>query len=183
MQIKNNPILLDNATKLFGVRNNEPGEVIPGFLGVHNLLHVQDRKAQNTAGGGLTSGAWRTRDLNSVIVNNIGASLAANRISLLAGTYYADVRVPAFRVGGNQAVLYNITGSTFLLIGNPTNARTEAGVQHGSQSFILGVFTLLGEAQIEVQHQCATTSSVDGGGLPGNFTTEVYTDLKIWKIS
>ena len=70
----------------------------------HNLLHIRDEKAQNTAGGTFTSGAWRTRDLNTVKTNEItGASLAANQITLPAGTYWVEWSAPAYVVNQNQS--------------------------------------------------------------------------------
>ena len=53
--------------------NNFEKSLFPPFL------HIQDQKPQGTYGGTFTAGAWRTRDLNTVLTNTItGASLAAN---------------------------------------------------------------------------------------------------------
>ena len=49
----------------------------------------QDQKASGTAGGDFTSGAWQTRTLNTEVFNTItGSALAANQVTLPAGTYF-----------------------------------------------------------------------------------------------
>ena len=52
------------------------------------LLHMRDEKANGTQGGTFTSGSWYTRDLNTVVTNEInGASLSSNQFTLPAGDY------------------------------------------------------------------------------------------------
>ena len=145
------------------------------------LLHVQDQKAQNTAGGTFTSGAWRTRDLNTSLTNEItGASLAANQITLPAGTYYCDWSAPAQDNGASthQTRLQNITAATTLRIGQSCiNGGSLTTFSRGG-----GRFTLGSSSVIELQHQISATQVTDGLGVAANFTTEVYSDIRIWKI-
>jgi hypothetical protein len=186
-QLKNNPIALDNTTKLFGVNNNVPGEVVPGFLGIHNLLHVQDRKAAGAAGGTFTSGAWRTRDLNTVVANNIsGASLATNQVTLPAGTYFVEGMASAFGVAGCVSRLYNTTASAVLLTGNALRSTDIAGsLQVNVVNVISGVFTLAGSSVVELQHVGQQTYATNGFGLCTDLgqAHNIYSDLKIWKLA
>ena len=47
------------------------------------LLHVRDEKATNTGAGASSAGTTHTRDLNTVVTNEIsGASLGSNQITL-----------------------------------------------------------------------------------------------------
>ena len=71
---------------------------LSGCLNMNSFLHIQDQKPQGTNGGTFTSGAWRTRDLNTVLTNTItGASLADNQITLPAGKYYVEASAPAYQ--------------------------------------------------------------------------------------
>lgn len=47
---------------------------------------IQDQKSSGTDGGTFTSGAWRTRTLNTTVLNTIGAgfSLSSNQFTLAA---------------------------------------------------------------------------------------------------
>lgn len=145
-------------------------------------VNVQDQKAQNTAGGTFTSGAWQTRTLNTLVADTGSiASLASNRVTLPAGTYLCRIKVPAEFVNHHQARLQDITGGTTLLTGTSEFASTAAGM--GTSSWIEGVFTLAASHALEVQHQCGTTNATNGFGSPANFTTEIYTVAEFWKLS
>ncbi len=147
----------------------------------HNLLHIRDEKAQNTNGGTFTQGVWRTRDLTTVKTNEItGASLAANQITLPAGTYDVEWSAPAYYVVNHQSKLYDITNTADLIIGTVEVA--VSGVVQ-TRSFGKGRFTIAVETVIELQHYCTTTRTPDGFGVPSNFTTEVYSEIIIRQVS
>ena len=146
------------------------------------LLHVQDEKAQNTQGGTFTAGAPRTRVLNTVATNEIsGASLASNQATLPIGTYWAEWSAPAWAVSRHQSLLYDTTGSAVLGLGmSMLIAGTNASVNtsNGCARFTLSV-----ESVLELQHEGQGTKATDGFGIAANHTTEVYSILKIWKVS
>ena len=99
-----------------------------GFLTRNELFHVRDEKASNVDGGTFTSGAYRTRDLNTTKANDIeGASISANQIILPAGTYYMEASAPAFRVERHKTKLRNITDGSDTLIGTAEFSTTAAG--------------------------------------------------------
>ena len=53
------------------------------------LLHVQDKKAQNSNGGQYATGSFQKHDVNTVVTNEItGASLASSQITLLLNILY-----------------------------------------------------------------------------------------------
>lgn len=152
------------------------------------LFHVQDEKAQNANGGGFTSGAFRTRDLGDLAgpgnpkTNEIsGASLASNQITLPAGTFWIDASAPANFVDEHQCRIRDITNSADLLIGTSEFSRAST-LQLPTRSFVSGRITLISSTVIELQHQCSVTRATDGFGKASNFTTEVYSILKIWKV-
>lgn len=144
-------------------------------------IKISDTKAQNTNGGTFTSGAWRTRVLNTED-SDVGshAALASNQITLSAGTYECRISCPAFKVEGHQARLYNTTGAAIVLIG--TSESADSSNNGSTRSFIVGKFTIATSQALEVQHRCGSTQASNGLGARANFTSEVYTIAEFWKV-
>lgn len=147
------------------------------------LLHVQDQKAANTAGGTFTSGAWRTRDINTVLTNEIaGASLASNQITLPAGTYHLEASISSHACNYHKALLYNVTDAANVLIGQSCYSAAGSVVE-GPKATVSGRFTITGTKVFELRHRCISTRATDGYGYPTNVgVNEVYLDGKIWRI-
>lgn len=141
---------------------------------------LQDQKSSGTNGGTFTSGAWRTRDLNTLVRNNNAlGSLATNQLTLPAGTYYAEWSAPAHIAGHSQTRLTNATDST--VIGYGTTAYDAGlGVQVDSRG--CAVFTITSNKAFQVEHRCSSSESTDGFGMASAFgNIEVYAELRIWK--
>jgi hypothetical protein len=146
-------------------------------------INVQDQKAQNTAGGTFTSGAWQTRTLNTTAFDTASiSSLSSNQVTLPAGTYRCFITCPAANVQGHQARLQNITDATTLLTGTSewTLATSNGAV---TRSLITGEFTLAASKALSVQHQCFATFATQGFGLAANIGTEVYTVAEFWRLA
>ena len=162
------------STKLSGVQGKFESQ----------LFHVRDEKTANTSGGTFTSGAWRTRTLNTSVTNEIsGASLSSNQITLPSGTYYifgsANV---GYSVGTHSAKLRNTTDSSDTIIGSSEYIATTDGVSN--KSFVIGRFTISAQKVFELQHQCSNTVNTDGFGVNISFVAnQVFADVQIWKIS
>jgi len=153
----------------------------PTITAARQFLIVQETQASGTNGGTFDSGAWRTRDLNTVQHNSVGASLASNRVTLLAGTYRVRGGAFAYRVNSNAARLYSITASATLLIGSSNYAYSS---DNGYvESAIVGIFTLGATTVIELQHYCQTSYGGAGFGDSGETgERELYAHLEIEKI-
>jgi hypothetical protein len=146
-----------------------------------DILLVQDFKTPGTNAGTFTSGAERTRDLNTVIKNTIsGASLASNQITLPAGTFYLQASAPAYKVDFHKALWRNITDGTIIFQG--TSELTGSGVDVTTRSYISDSFTIASSKVFELRHYSSATRASDGFGRATNFYTEVYSDVKIWKV-
>jgi hypothetical protein len=142
---------------------------------------LQDNQASGTQGGTFTSGAWRTRDLQTTQVNSIsGASVASNQITLGAGTYLVSASAPAWRTTSHQTRFYNITDSSETILGSVEQAVVTNGDQ--TRSMLEGVFTIAATKVFELQHQCATTAATNGFGAAGGITNEVYSIITIQKV-
>jgi hypothetical protein len=123
-------------------------------LNYAEFLHIQDRKASGSGGGTFTSGAFRTRDLNSVMTNTItGASLSTNRITLPIGTYFIEAMAPAQKVDFHKAIVQGISPSTAALTGS--SEINGSGTDVSTVSFVSGVFTFGAIQTIEIQHRCS----------------------------
>ncbi len=158
--------------------------VTSGLAGrVSALFHAQEQQPSGTNSGTFTSGAWRTRVLNTVVANEIaGASLASNQITLPAGTYFIDATAQALAVDRHKAKLYDTTGTVDLIIGLSEYASNPN--YQGDKAKIYGRFTLSVESVLEIQHRCQTTRGTNGFGVASSFgVIEIYADVKIYKIS
>jgi hypothetical protein len=151
-------------------------------LNYADFLHIRDEKANGTQGGTFTSGAFRTRDLNTVKTNTIaGASLASNQITLPAGTYFMQAYPVSFRAEGNIARIYNITDSSVVSLGINNTSGTTMTSQ--SPSNVSCIVTITGTKVFELQHICQTTASSIGFGIRAECgQTEVYSEILIWKV-
>lgn len=154
----------------------------------NSRLHVQYQVSQNTSDATIPVSAWTTRNLNTVTTNDIGATLSANQITLASGTYFALIRVPICYAAQNvgtligQARLFNISSSAVSLVGNGnklTFVGTNVVWNMNVDSWVTGVFVASGSQTFAVQSFQNTST----GAVPANITTEVYTDVNIWKIA
>lgn len=141
---------------------------------------LQDQKAQGTQGGTFTSGDWRTRTLNTEVLDtgNI-CSLVGNQFTLPPGTYDIYAVAPAYSVNRTQARIQNITDGTTVLLSQSTYAYSSVTVN----CIILGRFTIASTKTFELQHRCQSTQSNNGFGEEANFTTEIYSTVRIDKVS
>jgi len=158
------------------------GSALTGI--VNGFFIVQETQAANTNGGTFTSGAWRTRDLNTTQTNSIptGASLASSRVTLPAGTYRAQGFAAGYRVDETKSRLYSITASATLLLGS--SARADQNNYVHVNCIIDGVFTIAVSTVIELQHRCALTESGEGLGRASNFgERELYAQMSFEKIA
>lgn len=161
------------------------GTTLSGDVG--GIIILEDQKTTGTAGGTFTSGAWRTRTLNTEVADTGGnCSLSANQFTLDAGTYEIEASAPAFFVFRHQIRLQNVTDGTTTLVG--TSECTDNTVANDqSRSFIWGRFTIASSKAFEIQHQCQNTLATNGLGLAvgTGFTVanELYTQVWLRKVA
>jgi len=147
---------------------------------------IADQKANNTAGGTFTSGAWRTRDLNTEI-SDTGSivSISSNQFTLGAGTYYIIWAAPAGGVAQHISRLYNITASSTVAQSSNAYDYPDPGLPL-DQGYSIGfaVTAPTSSTVYEIQHYGNTTRSTDGFGIAANFgASEQYTTVTIVKVA
>lgn len=146
------------------------------------IMHVQHRTSSGVNAGTFSAGAWRTRELNTVIANTIaGASLAGDQITLPAGTYIVRGHAPAASVDRHQARLYCVSVSAIYITGSSELAQDTTPTV--TRSVFEGEITIPAPRTFEVQHRCTVSRSSDGLGKAAGFGTEVYTHVFIEKVA
>lgn len=116
-----------------------------------------------------------TADFNADLV-----SLASNQFTLKAGTYYIEAAAPAFGCNSHQAWLVNATDTADLIIGQVANSQATTPSQ--TNAWVRGPFSIAAGKALEIQHRCQTTKATNGLGAKANLTTEVYTEVVLWRI-
>ena len=147
-----------------------------------NILHVRDEKTAGTDGGTSSTGD-NIRVLNTVVTNSItGASLAANQITLPAGTYDVVGSCPTFDSNNHRAFLYNTSDAAVEVLGHSGNFLA-TGDAIGGRAMVYGRFTLAAEKVLELRHYTASGTTTNGLGTQTNDArVEVYADLLIQEV-
>ena len=126
---------------------------------------LADIKLSSTAGGGtLTSGDWRTRDLNTEISDADGiVSISSNQFTLGAGTYRILANVPSYQTNRHQSALYNVTDSSYVQYGSTEYTGSSDNVN--TISILRSRFTISGSKVFEIRHRSQTTETTYGFGV------------------
>ena len=141
---------------------------------------IRDEKPTATNGGTYTAGAFQTRDLQTVPVDEIGIVLAANQFTLPAGTYRIDANAPAEGVQNHCARLQNITDGLTTISGSSELSLTASP----NRSFVMGQFVIASPKVFEIQHRGAITVLNTGMGRQCAFgAVEVFTIVELLKVA
>jgi len=149
-------------------------------------LVVTEEETSGTDAGTFTSGAWRTRDLNTTEVNTMGAIVGLlPQITLRAGIYEVRASAPAIGVEAHQARLYDVTNAAVLLTGTSEMAPSVLSDHGGvtTRSFVLGRIYLTADTAIRLEHRCEKTIVNEGMGYAIGWTDEIYALLEIHKVA
>lgn len=158
----------------------------PTFV-IEPYIYVRDEVASGSASGTFTAGAWRTRTLNTEVVDTAGiCSLASNELTLPAGTYRYRAAAPAHYVNQHKLRLYNVTDAAVIADSYGMSVfATNTGAAVETVATTVGRFTIAGAKAIRLEHRCDTTQATNGFGVACSFasTVEVYAQLELWKES
>ncbi|MER9018905.1 hypothetical protein [Mesorhizobium sp. M0898] len=138
-----------------------------------------DQKTTGTGGGTFTLGAWRTRDLNTKLLDPGSLiTVSANTfVSTIAG--WVEWSAPAKGVQGNKTRLYNVTDSTVAGVGS--TAWNDTSPDSGSLS--VGSCAVVAGKTYRLEHQSSSTRA-DGFGVASGFSeVEIYTRISFWRTA
>lgn len=143
---------------------------------------LRDVKASGTNGGDFTSGAERTRVLNTKTVDSAGVcSLASNQFTLDPGNYICSAWAVAAQVQEHRTKIRNITDSSDPIIGGAIYADNTGNVSNISH--LHGSINITAVKTFELQHRCTNTRATTGFGVPVGFgTSEVYAEVHLIKV-
>ena len=139
---------------------------------------IADQKVGQS--GTFTSGAWRTRDLNTELADPDGiVSISANQFTLAAGTYLIKWIAPAFNCSLHQTRLYNVTDTAQVEVGVCAFVNVNSVVTTSSGC---ARTTIAGSKAFTIEHYCATTSATAGFGQNCAFgVNDQYALVEIFK--
>lgn len=155
----------------------------PGSGGGMAYILLKHTATSGTHGGGISSGDWRTRPINTEEVDTgSNASISSNQITLAAGTYRCRIMSSVGYVGAHKARLRNITDGSTELEGTSETNTTGTILVTQTPSWIVGRFTLAASKTLEIQHRVDVTRDTEGfGRATGYGETEVYCIAEFWK--
>ena len=135
-----------------------------------------------TAGdrGTFSSGGWRTREINTEVVDtdNI-VTLSSNQFTLQAGTYQIKFGACAYKVNRHITRLRQISPAATIAAGSSQYSwATDANLQW-SRGFAR--LTISQATAYEIQHYCQTTQSSNGFGFQMTYSTSDYVQVEIYK--
>jgi len=146
------------------------------------VCFIKDVKANGTNGGTFSSGAWRTRDLNTLEGNTDFISLNANQFTLDAGTYVIEATSQAFRVDRHKLRIQNITDGVtefYGLVARSPDINSTVGY-----AVAIGQVSIISQKVFELQHKSNVTQNSQGFGLATSLGgDEVFSIIKITKIT
>ena len=160
------------------------GVIMGGTL----IAVVEDQQTSGTDGGTISSGADRTRVLNTEVFDLADVvSVGSNQITLDAGDYIIKWSAPARRVRAHQSFLYDVTGTAEVQRGTSEYADDVTGsesepVEGTTRSFGAARVTPGSSNKYEIRHRCQSSNSGTGLGNAGGFGTEVYTRVEIYAV-
>tara|TARA_R100001129_G_scaffold63901_1_gene43693 strand:+ start:123 stop:716 length:594 start_codon:yes stop_codon:yes gene_type:complete len=144
---------------------------------------IADQKANDVDGGTFTTGAWRTRDLNTELADPDGiVSISSNQFTLQAGSYLIEAQAPCFQGNRHMIKLYQTSG-TPADIAFGTGEYANSSYSGNTSSFLKVRVTISSATTYEIRHRNAATRTTLGFGLGSDFdnNTELYTVVKIFK--
>lgn len=164
---------------------------------LNDYIVIADQKAAGTGGGDFLAGAWRTRDLNTVLIDPNGfvaagtVTLAGNQVTIGAGTWQVTASAPAMAVNSHKTRLQNITDGTTALTGTSEQTSNNTNTdQIMTRSSIIGRIVLAAPKAFEIQHICEQSSTTFnpnvgfgiGNTYIGGTGNETYSLIEIRKI-
>ena len=165
---------------LAGKANSDLSNATGNAIGFY--FFAKDVKAQGVAGGSSSANTWQTRDINTIKVNRIGATLANNQVTVPAGTYKIRARVPGAVVVLFRVAIYNATDGTYLEFSG--SQRADSSYADNIYAEVEGEFTFTVPTKIELRFWSSGAYATTGFGYASNTTgvSESYSEITIWKM-
>jgi hypothetical protein len=161
----------------------------PAGLGMTGYILVQNIQTSGVSSGEtLTSGAWNTRALNTIVTDTTGlVTLASNQVTLPAGTYEIGDSFGTYYTGGADILcrgrLYNFTSASVMTVGDASGIPPSGWLTAARAWVGRGRFTLSAPAAIGIQTYPNATGGLGGVAMSLSATSEIYSTLELRKLS
>jgi hypothetical protein len=156
------------------------GATLTGFPGFSSYAIIEEQTAATVNAGTFTSGAWRTRDLNTEVFDPDSiVTISSGQFTLGAGNYLIRWSASAFSVNSHKTRLYDVTGTASIGVGSSEWSGSGAITNSSTGSLRI---TPSGSNVYSIEHQCSLTHSLQGLGVPAGFSErEVFAHVEILK--
>ena len=157
------------------------GSALTGVGGSPRVFSIRDEKSANVAAQYLPANTWTHHNLQTTDVNTLtGASLAANIITLPAGTFDVYASTQSYRGNGSKARLYDITNSATLLFS--TSNASHSSFYSGVTEQIIGRITVASGGITCRLEQNVVTASYAGIAV-NRGEPEIYSYVKFTEVT
>jgi hypothetical protein len=144
------------------------------------LAIVREQHPSSTIAPSSTAATWNTRALNTLQINEVGASLSSNQVTLPAGTYYVEAEAEGVVTNDQRVRIRKVSGTAATLVLG-LGARAGSGLSYVTEAVLKGRFTLTEESTIELQHYTESAGVLgDRHQLSG--IDEVFSEMLLWKL-
>lgn len=145
---------------------------------------LREEQDSGTQSGTFTSGAFRTRAVNTIAVDETGeVTLISDQFTLPAGTYRIQAKAEFFGAAATILRLQNITDVATTLAGLNDHC-TVAANSDGHACHLDGQFTIAATKTFELQQRCGLTQTTNGFGVSHSFgINEVFVSIELIKIA
>lgn len=141
---------------------------------------ASETQTSGSGPGASPAAGWNVRVLNTEDTDTASiATLASNRVTVPAGTYYVRGSAPGYRTALGKVAIYNVTATAYVLVGHAQYSDTTNLVENLFQ--VEGQIALSATANaLELRHY-----SSSGAGNFGNQSSsgqiERYAVLELWR--
>jgi len=154
---------------------------------LNDYILMENQQSSGVGGGTATSGSWFAITLNTEVYDDGNhCVLASDKFTLQDGDYRLEARATIYNVGFAQTKLVrDPDGSpSDVKLGSSCHAPDQTGVDVSPSTFLDAEFTVSGGSEeFEVQMRVDTTQASNGQGIGSSFGTEVYHQVKLWKVN
>jgi hypothetical protein len=155
--------------------------IVRSFEIPNNTTYLKHVVANNTAGGGATSGSWIKRTLNTQTGATWFTSLSSDQFALPAGLYQVYASGPFFQTGSSRLKIANITDTTDAILSQSTSALTTNS--EVCEVELIGEISITATKTFELQYRVQSTKTTNGLGIAGNLgSNEVFGMVQITKV-
>lgn len=171
-----------NSQNLIAGRNPKNTYNQNGFNIEVPYIYCNDQQA-NTVNGGAAAIGIQTRVMQNKVqdTHNLG-TLAANVLTIPAGTWYCRAAGPVFGINRTRLQIWNTTTAANLILG--PSEYTDAANLVAITTRLAGIFTISASNGISVRQWCQAARAANGLGVASSsgLGVEIYTELELWKL-